>query len=307
MNIVKLIVGSNLYGTSIPGSDTDLRGVYLPSVEDCYLDRIQATINVPEEEDTQLFSLQYFLKLAAQGQSMAIEMLSAPPDKWVESSGLWERLHKNRKRFYTKNMQSFLGYAKSQSSKYSSRIERLTEVEAILLILRRPDTISCEQRRLSEIWDALPESTNAVKTINERNTNADKRAYVVCGRELQATVTVWHAYQVIESIRDSYGERVHKAKDGLIDWKALAHAFRVAYQAKEIVTTGNLVFPLANAEFLREMRLGKIDFMKNGLDKQLDDLIIEVQELMDKSDLPERVDSVWIDQFVLEAYACHKT
>ena len=100
---------------------------------------------------------------------------------------------------------------------------------------------------------------------------------------------------VISRIRDSYGERVKRAKDGIIEWKSFAHAFRVALQAKEIVTSGDLVFPLKDAEWLRDVRLGKVDFFANSLDKRLDDLIAEVQGLMDASDLPDKPDVEWVE------------
>lgn len=301
--LVKLIYGSRLYGTSVPESDLDHRGVYLPTRADCLLNRIKDTITDPSERDTQSYSLQYYLNLARQGQSIAIEMLAAPPEMIVVESAVWRTLRANRKRFYTKNMHAFLGFAKSMASKYSVRIERLNEVEAILEAFHPLMGMSDEGRRLGAMWDTLPESTNAAKSTNERASNADKRTYVVCGREIQATVTISHAYEVIKGIRDSYGERVRRAKDGQIEWKALAHAFRVALQAREIVQTGDLRYPLADAPYLRDMRLGRIDFLKAGLDAKLDDLISDVQVKMDASALPDSVDGDWCDQLIMEAYA----
>ncbi len=308
--LAKIQYGSRLYGTSIPESDHDARGIYLPTLHDCLLGTVKDTITDPTEEDTQLFSLPYFLKLAAQGQSIAIEMLSVPDSAVVIGGATWENLRSERSRFYTKNMHSFLGYAKSMSSKYSSRIDRLNETQTILTLFQKHSTGGGwdrpyrfnDDKRLSDIWDELPESTNAVKGINERNTNADKRAYVVCGRELQATVTIGQAYSVVKTVYDSYGERVRKAKDGMLDWKALGHAFRVALQAKEIVETGDLKYPLKDADYLRDMRLGKIDFLSNRLDEKLDNLINEIQVKMDASDLPDRVDQAWIDSFILDTY-----
>lgn len=308
--LVKLIAGSRLYGTNVPDSDTDFRGVYLPPMRDCLLNRVKNTVTDATEEDTQSFSLQYFLSLASQGQSIAIEMLSAPDKVVVVSSEAWKKLRHERRRFYTRNMHSFLGYAKSMSGKYSSRIDRLKETEAIVDVLWAGGDGFLHGRgneRLLTIWDMLPESLNAVKTINDRNANADKRAYVVCGRELQATVTIGHALQVVRTISDSYGERVRKAKDGALDWKALGHAFRVAYQALEIVETGDLVYPLKQADYLRDMRLGRFDFIKEGLDQRLDDLIQEVQTKMDASSLPDKVDQAWCDQFVLDTYRTEYT
>lgn len=315
MNILaKLQVGSHLYGTNVEGSDVDLRSIYLPSLTDCMLDRIKHAYEVPEGEDTSVFSLQHFCKLALEGQSIAIEMLSIP--LWVgsyqtndhrqnpmvvSSSPVWEALHKNRNRFYTKSMKSFLGYAKTQAGKYSARVDRLGEVEVILAYLN--GVMGGLIPKLSGVWDGLPQSVNAVKTENLANKHADKRVYVVCGRELQATVHVDHAIDVITRIRDSYGERVRKAKDGIVEWKSFAHAFRVALQAKELATTGDLVFPLKDAEWLRDVRLGKIDFHANSLDKRLDDLIAEVQGLMDASDLPDKPDVEWVEGLICHTYA----
>jgi len=300
MNIVsKIIFGSRLYGTYIEKtSDWDFRGVFLSTKEDCYLNRIKNSWNDLGEEDTQYWSLHYFLELASQGQSAAIELLCAPSNYWHVSSDIWSDLHYNRKRFFSKNMHSFIGYAKSMSQKYSSRIDRLNETEAIFKVLNQWD----DKDRLSDIWNELPESLNAVKSVNERNKNADKRSYVVCGRELQATVTVSHAKDVVGRIHSSYGERVKNAKEGNIDWKALSHAFRACYQVREIALTSDLKFPLKNANYLRDMRLGKINFLENGLDKKLDELIEETQVLIDKSNLPDKIDGLWVDNFVLDIY-----
>lgn len=300
--LVKLTYGSNLYGTAVPGSDQDYRGVYLPSRDDCFLNRVKDTITDGSEEDTQYFSLQYFLQLACQGQSIAIEMLASTQTE--TKTPLWDVLRANRKRFYTKSIHSFLGFAKSMASKYSARVDRLSETNEILIVLLdhlnwpHNPTVS----RLGSIWDKLPVSPNAIKTANDRSSGADQRVYQVCGRELQATVTIQHAYTTIKAVYDSYGERVRAAKDGRIDWKALMHAYRVALQAKEIVETGDLVYPLKDAAYLRPMRLGQIPFIENALDQRLDDLIAEVQVKMDASALPAKADTAWCDAFVLEAY-----
>ena len=39
--IVKSIFGSHLYGTNTENSDTDYKGIYLPSKNDCYLNNVK--------------------------------------------------------------------------------------------------------------------------------------------------------------------------------------------------------------------------------------------------------------------------
>lgn len=306
MNILaKVQWGSRLYGTQVADSDDDFRSIVLPSKKDCYLGRIKDAWEIGEEEDSSIFSLQKALNLAAQGQSLMIELMCAPPDKVAVTSDLWKYIQENRKMFFTKKLHAFCGFAKSMSSKYSVRIDRLNEVELILSFLNKHSLRWMGDRAvtLGNYWDDLPVSANAIKTTNERNKGQDKRVYQVCGRELQATVPIIYIYDTIKGIVASYGERVKNAKDGKLDFKALAHAFRVGLQCKEIVDTGDLHFPLKDAEWLRELRLGHINFIENALDKKLDDLIVEVQTKMDASSLPASVDQKWVDEIILGAYA----
>ena len=309
--LARIVFGSKLYGTSIPESDNDFRAIYLPDIKDCALLKVRDAWEDKSEEDTSYFSLQHFLKMASEGQSIAIELLAAMGDNIVVTSPLWEEIHKNRKKFYSKNMKSFCGFARTMSGKYSARIDRLNETENVLKVLelykdRRNSRNFGDEfpgpTKLRDIWNELPESSNAVKSINSRQSGDDKRAYQICGRELQASVTVEHAISVIKTIYDSYGSRVRKAKDNDIDYKSMGHAFRAALQCKELAETGDLKFPLKDAEWLRDLRLGKFNFLECGLDKKLDDLILEVESSMKNSQLPDHADKAYAESIILKAY-----
>jgi len=313
MNILaKIIAGSKLYGTSIPTSDNDFRSIYLPTLQECVLLKAKDVIEDKSEEDTSIFSLQKFLRMCQEGQSIAIEILCAGPEHRISTSPFFEYIHDNRKLFFSKNMNSFIGYARNQSSKYTSRVDRLNEAEAIVKYLSENEykkqhfSFPQQANKLSDVWEGLPISPNATKGENPQNKNVDKRAYFVCGRELQATVTTSHAIQVIGDIVKTYGERVRKAKSSELDYKALAHAFRAGYQVKQIMETGDLKFPLPESEYLRDMRMGKINFVDNHLDEKLNDLMSEVQGLIDNSDLPDRVDMKIVDDLILKAYSLNK-
>jgi predicted nucleotidyltransferase len=311
MNILSRIkFGSFLYGTNVATSDNDFRAIYLPDIKDCILLKVRDAWEDKSEEDTSYFSLQHFLKMAVEGQSIAIELLAASGNNICISSPIWDELHKNRKKFYSKNIKSFCGFARTMAGKYSSRIDRLNETENVLkvLSLHKDDhklNFGDEYptpTKLRDIWNELPESSNAVKATNSRQSGDDKRAYQICGRELQASVTVEHAISVIKAIYDSYGSRVRKAKDNDVDYKSFQHAFRAALQAKELAETGDLVFPLKDAEWLRDLRLGKFNFLECGLDKKLDDLILEVESSMKNSSLPDHADKAYAESIILKAY-----
>lgn len=43
-----------------------------------------------------------------------------------------------------------------------------------------------------------------------------------------------------------------------VDWKALSHAVRITEQVLELCSTGKMTFPRPNADFLRDMKNGKM-------------------------------------------------
>lgn len=295
--ICKTISGSRLYGTNIATSDLDIRGVYLPTVSNCVLGTVQDVIS--REGDTQYYSLQKFLRLATEGQSVAIEMLFATKDNLPVSSPLWERILARRSEFVTKKMAAFIGYARTMSTKYSSRADRLADVRHLMSLTHGyPETT-----RLAEIFDSLPAMANAKKDVTTTSRAADKRVYNVCGREYSVYLTLVQFRQHLANIEADYGSRVRKAQENTLDFKALMHAFRVAYQCKTMIETGGLEFPLPEAAYLTKMRTGQIDFKENHLDEKLTDLVDEVEQLLLVSNLPESCNPNVERELILEAYS----
>ena len=120
--IVKMVFGSHLYGTNTPDSDKDYKGVFMPTKEQIYLGKIPKSYhessgndhskNTKEDTDTEIYSLHYFIKLACEGQTVALDMLHAWGDKVIQFTPLWAEIVGNRQKFYTKNMSAFVGYAR---------------------------------------------------------------------------------------------------------------------------------------------------------------------------------------------------
>ena len=307
LNIIcKTVYGSKLYHMDNDLSDTDIRGIHLPSVTSCYLGKIKDTVD--GMGDTQFYSIHKFLRLAAEGQSVAIEMLWS--DQVFATSYRWELLVKERNRFLSKKMKNFCGYAKAQQIKYSCRADRLNDINALRdLIIKWMDNTSapilgCDHfdAKLSVIWDILPEGINYKKSTNQFNRSKDNRVYIICGRELQIHCTVKHLLAFTNMLRDEYGERVKKAATQQVDFKSLSHAFRVTYQAQQLIKEHTLTFPAKEIEFLRDIKFGKLDLVNDRLDVRLDDLIQETDELMARSDLPDEVDWAFCEEFILGCY-----
>lgn len=109
---------------------------------------------------------------------------------------------------------------------------------------------------------------------------------------------------VLERLKLSYsqvGQRaILAAKNEGVDYKAVSHAFRAGYQALHIYKDGDFSYPLPENEFIMKVKKGEISF--NEFSPILEELVDEVIDLSEKSDLPEKVDQEFVDSFILKCY-----
>ena len=304
--IVKLMFGSQLYGTNTPDSDQDFKGVFLPSKEQILLGKIPKSINESTKKENQLkntskdvdfetYSLHYFIYLACEGETVALDMLHAPDNMIIEKSHIWNLIVAERERFYTKNLKAFVGYARRQASKYGIKGSRLNDAQKVLDALKRVND-STNRCRLLDIWPILPTGEHIFKHPPNEN---GERMYEVCGRKIGEKVTLQYARETVKRFVDNYGERARKAADNEgIDWKAVSHACRAAYQVKQILLENTIIFPLKEAKFLKSVKCGELDY-QTVVAPKLEDLMTEVEELSLKSNLPDKVDRKFWDRFII--------
>jgi len=301
--IVKMKFGSHLYGTATPASDLDLKGVFLPSKEDILLGNIpkshsfftrtNGSKNKPGDTDVELYSLHYFIKLACEGQTVALDMLHAPEPMIVESSDIWTSIVSERHRFYSKNLKSFINYARRQASKYGIKGSRLNAAARVLDLLRSEDPTN----KLRLIWDKLPRMEHCYEAGRDPN---GIRQYQICGKMFQETTSIGYMIPILEKFYAEYGARARSAAENRnVDWKAVSHALRAAIQVKQIVTQNKIAFPLKEAPFLLEVKEGKLDYMAE-VAPVLETLMEEVEGLISNSGLPEKADVTYWNRFICD-------
>lgn len=308
--LVKTIYGSHLYGTDTPQSDRDYKGIFMPTKEEIYLSRIpksinqntkttNATKNTMEDIDVEYYSLHYFIELACQGETVALDMLHTPQNMELITSHTWGALIQQRSLFYTKNLKAFVGYCRKQASKYGVKGSRLNDAGKVLEFLKGKyykDFKLTYLGRLKYFWENLPVGEHIQKYQDEKGI----WMYEVCGRKIQETATVEYAYNVVKKFYDNYGQRAKMAADNEgIDWKAVSHAIRVAYEMKEILQEGNITFPLKEREYIKKVKAGEFDYLSIVAPK-LEELMDEVEELSLKSSLPEKVNRKYWDNWLIK-------
>lgn len=303
--LVQMVFGSQLYGTATPSSDTDYKGVYVPSLRDMMLGRVQKSLNFNTKKnsneknsatdvDSEFYSLQYFFELAKKGETVAIDMLHAPKSAWREATPEWEYLVSMRRVFYTKNLTSLVGYARRQAAKYGVKGSRLAEVKQVLTVMQdilsdRPKTV-----RVRDVMHLLPVSENCGKVMHE-----GVELYSVCGRKFTMGAFLEHYVPMLEKFIEEYGARARQAEQNEgVDWKAISHAFRAAFQVRAMLTEGDFTYPLRETEFLCQVKNGGLHF-RNEVAPKLDDLMTEVEQLTAASNLPDKVDDEAADRLLM--------
>lgn len=316
--IVKTYFGSHLYGTSTPESDVDFKEIYVPHARDILTGNVKehmskntnntSSKNTKDDVDHELYSLKYFFKLAADGETVALDMLHTPPSLVVKSDlpDVWKYIQDNRSRFYTTNMKSYLGYVRKQASKYGVKGSRLA-------VLRQALKRSNEWGqyfdngaviRLSHMKNVLPvgEFASWVETENEKT--GKQTFYNLLDRKFQDTLTNKEFNAILVKLEENYGERARKAEanEG-IDWKALSHACRGGLQLLEIYKTGDLVYPLQDAPFILDVKLGKHTF--KTVQEFLEDIVDQVEHAAEqaaKNGMQQKVDMSFWDDFLEQVY-----
>ena len=106
--------GSHAYGTNIPTSDLDLRGIAMHSKEDVLLNRgFEQFVN--EQTDTVIYSLEKAVKLFSVCNPNMIEMLGLKKEHYIYMTDIGWYLYDNRDMFLSNRcVGTFMGYANSQ-------------------------------------------------------------------------------------------------------------------------------------------------------------------------------------------------
>lgn len=315
--LVTIKFGSHLYGTSTPQSDVDLKSVYVPDAQDILLQRVKGSINNQRpknageknyagEVDEESYSLQRFLSLAAEGQTVALDILFAPGWSMVEPpSREWQEVIANRSKLLTKKSAAFVGYCRTQANKYGIKGSRVAAARAALALLDNGVDAYGTTAPLSELASAIERDFAAVEhtTITQ---SVQPGGYIatyweVCGRKLQYSATIKHGRDVIAKLVDEYGKRSIQAESQQgVDWKALSHAVRVGTQALELLATGRVTFPLPNARHVLAIKLGQLPYQQVGA--EIEDLLEKIEAAALVSILPSDPDREWIDAFVADVY-----
>lgn len=300
--IFRTIFGSRLYGTDNADSDYDVKTVFLPDPAEClcgtegFAHKHSEFVKDSIKYDCEDIPLQKFLKMAAEGQTMAYDMLFSPKEKWLcyegEDFGFWENLIiPERDRFISKRCMNFVSYAIGQAIKYGKKGLNLKQYEEAV-------------RRLSAIKDKkapVRNYTNMIcnDLIRISNEIPEEPRILVGDTSFPTSCSVEILLNCYKKRASAYGERARKAMElNGQDYKALSHALRAVYEAEELVDTGKITFPLINATAIKALKEGR-----SNIESPAKTIMVEakrVEQKIQDSQLPDNGGRY--DDLVLSAY-----
>lgn len=286
--------GSHAYGTNLPTSDVDLKGICIPP-KDYYIGNLKRFEQADKQGDIDyvIFGINKFFKLAADCNPNIIELLFTDESAWITPHGgkfwnrydadsgdltPWAKIHECRDLFVSQKAQhTFSGYAVSQ-------LHRIETHRAWLLnpVARQPqrsdfglpendttlgkENLAVINAGIRKIEDELggrgftkdqveAHEQRLVEIAAERgNIGRGMIQVIIAERRYASAMRNWGAYLGWKNERNPARAEL-EAKFGY-DTKHAMHLVRLLLMAEEILATGKVIVKRPDAEMLLAIRAG---------------------------------------------------
>lgn len=263
--VVKSLYGSHLYGTDTPESDLDYKGVFIPDGRDILLQQVKHSINTsskPSKEgrntkddvDTELWSLQKFLKLLTEGQVVALDLLFTPDKMILESSPTWDYIRDNKDKLVTNKCHAFVGYCRTQANKYGIKGSRMGSINFVLQSLKSDNPNLLVRDLLeTEFFNKYILPVDHVEVIEREQPNGKTMKLLsICGKMTPETLKVKDVVNLCSKIYDEYGKR---AEAGRIPFDVIAKELDVGLDYILEVKESSLLPDVPDSHWIEDLIL----------------------------------------------------
>jgi len=297
--IFMAISGSGLHGTTTENSDTDYKGVYLPTFEEFMLRSEASEIhintaktgvkNTKEDVDITLYSLPHFLKQVSAGEVNAVETLYAiPSNATLFKTRLIEKVYNNRELFVKReSVKAFIGFAQKHAKRDLVKGKRIKEVEEILNFILKKE----KELGIKTVSDRKKNSISSVFLEIKQEVLSNKYEFVgiranehgefldVLGRMYKYDVTFEHIVFHLKTLVNKYGGNAQESKTE-IRWKTIAHSVRALKEALDILNGKDIVFPLPYRDELLDIKTGKCSM--DEVTNKIEALFLEIDKKLNE-------------------------
>lgn len=277
--IFQCVAGSQLYGMATPESDEDVRGVAFehPNAIIGLSPFDQFVQNIP---DVTIFGLRKFVQLALENNPNIIELLFVPESMSQIYTEEWHRLQSYRYSFLSKKIaKTFVGYALGQAKRMKTHHDWMTGNSP-----ERPDPFD---------YGAYYGENGSINWIDSNR----KQQYD----------NLLTKYQQYKTWLENRNEKRHILEEKYgYDTKHGSHIVRLLDQGRELLLTGNLIFPRPNADLLKQIRNGiwSYDYLIGYMEGAIEAIDIGV---LPESKLPEKPRQDNVEFLLMQLYADYLT
>ncbi|MCR5889878.1 nucleotidyltransferase domain-containing protein [Hymenobacter sp. J193] len=335
--LFEAISGSRAYGTDLPHSDTDLKGVFiLPETEFYGLDYVPQVAN--DTNDEVFYELRRFVELLLKSNPTVLELLGTPADCVVYRHPLFSAFRAED--FLSKLCrQSFAEYAVAQIRKARGLNKKINHPEppqrksvldfcyvtvgagaqpvAAWLARQGYEAAQCglaNVNHLNDLYAVFVDDTpdrryNYRGLVRDPETSQDVLlsavpkgedpvAYLSFNRNGYSTYCrVYREYQEWEQKRNPERFQNTVQHGKNYDAKNMLHVFRLLRMAEEIATEGHIHVRRPDREFLLQIRRG--EFSYEELVMEAEALVARVEAAFAASALPEAPDQAAAEQLLV--------
>ena len=331
--ILECISGSRAYGLATPESDTDIKGVYILPKEEFYqLEKVEQVNN--ETNDIVYYELRKFMELLARNNPNILELLATPKDCILYKHPLMELIQAND--FLSKECKnSFGSYAMTQIKKAKGLKKKIVnpidkERKTVLdfcyvshkqgaipaqkfLQLQGIKQENCGLSKIPHMHEVYglyySENENYKGLAKHKEVHDISLSSISKGEEPIAVMsfnkTGYSKYckdykeywqWVDKRNNERYANTIENGRN--YDAKNMMHTFRLLNMAKEIGESGNINVIRPERDFLLAIRKGGYEYQE--LQSKAELLMHEVEQLFNKSDLPDNIDIEKVNNLLVQ-------
>jgi len=336
--ILKVVKGSQVYGTTVETSDTDYFSLFKHDV-DTYLGNHYKDFIETTKDDTSM-EVGKFIYLCTKGSPIQIETLYTPDKFIIHKDPCLDKLFKNRDIFITKQLRdSYTGFVKAQLHKAKNITKRLdweqnevprkSVLDFCYIVTDKGTQLIehwCKKRKLDINKLAVTKLNNTKeghllyktnfgssiatdKSNNLRTISIPKHSddYEPLGVLLynpdaySSHCKKYKQYQDWLSKRNPERYQAIKKTGSIVDLKFFYHAVRLVNSCEEIFTDKTVYVDRRgrDAEYLLKIRQGLVDL--ESLNNYVEDKLNQIDLLYNNSDLPDSIDMDKVTQLVIKS------
>lgn len=334
--IYECVVGSQAYGTNLPTSDLDIKGVYCQPLDEILGTKYKEQINV--DKDTTFYEVKRFLELLQTANPTVLEMLFVD-DKFINYiHPSFQIVRDQRHKFLTKKCaNSFGGYAVQQIKKAKGlnkkmnwekeRVERKTVLDFCYVFydgqtvkfqnwfgLFRGSNLTHQNVGLTKL-NNMPDcygiyiDRDFKYGICDENSNDVRLSSIPKDASCQGIMHFnkdaysihckeYREYQEWLNNRNTDRYVDAQTHGQQLDGKNILHCVRLLDCALEIAETGNLTVYRPNAAELLKNRKGECNLEQ--IIEECEVKIAKMDDLFQGSNLPNSVDPNFIHELLVE-------